>query len=417
MHGRRAVGATAVVLASLVAVAVPTAGAADDPRDRKRQVDAQIRALDAQVDRTAARVQAASKALEQAESRLPKARSALSSAKVEVGTARAAAEDAAEQVTHTRDEMLYNARRQDMTATDLLSRRAAVASLARTAYTGGDFSRLGVALGARTPEQLTSGMAYLQTVNRAQRSALDGLADAERALEAQRAELIALNARDEAERIAATAAVARAGQAVVNAATAQQAVTELVDDRTDALAEARKLKAIVERKLAQQEAESARLAKVIAARIAAARRAANNNLPVDLGGLLSLPVVGPITSGYGWRYHPILRRNKLHTGTDFGVPTGTPIRAAADGEVLQVLYSTAYGRRVVVDHGRIGGSYLVTTYNHMSRWAVRSGQRVTRGQIIGYVGTTGWSTGPHLHFEVLSNGQFVNPMTALKRRP
>ena len=225
--------------------------------------------------------------------------------------------------------------------------------------------------------------------------------------------LVDLGRRDEEQRVAATEAVARAGQALVDAASARTAVTDLVDERTDALAEARKLKAIVERKLAEQEAESARLAKVIAARMAAARRAAGN-LP-DLGGLLSLPVIGPITSGYGMRYHPILRRTKMHTGTDFGVPTGTPIRAAADGEVLQVVWNTAYGRRVVVDHGRLGGTYLVTTYNHMSRWAVRPGQQVKRGQIIGYVGTTGWSTGPHLHFEVLSNGRFVNPMSKLKR--
>jgi murein DD-endopeptidase MepM/ murein hydrolase activator NlpD len=416
VHARRA-GATAIVLASLVAVAVPPAGAADadDPRAKKRQVDAQVRELDARLDATAARVKVATDALERAESKLPLARAALAEATTGARDAQAAAAAAAEQITHTRAEMWHTARRQDALATELIGRRKAVAALARQAYTGGDFSRLGIAFGAQTPEQLTSAMAYLQTVNRSQRSALDGLADAERALDAQRAFLLELQQRDEAERRAATEAVARANAAVVAAADAQRTVTTLVSERTDALAEARKLKAVVERKLAEQEAESRRLAKVIAARIAAARRAAGN-LPANLGGVLSLPVIGPITSGYGMRYHPILRRNKLHTGTDFGVPTGTPVRAAADGEVLQVIWSGAYGRRVVVDHGRVGGAYIVTTYNHMSRFAVRKGQRLTRGQILGYSGSTGWSTGPHLHFEVLANGKFIDPMRMLRGR-
>jgi murein DD-endopeptidase MepM/ murein hydrolase activator NlpD len=303
----------------------------------------------------------------------------------------------------------------------VLRRQEAVAALARSAFLrGGDFAALGVLMGARTPEQLTSSMTYLQTVHRAQRAALDGLANAERNLEARRGELADLQRRDETERVAAEAAVARAGGAVAAAVGAQEAVADLVADRTDALAEARTLKATVEKQLAQQEAESQRLAKVIAARIAAAKRAAalagKKVLPGSLGGVLSLPAVGPVTSRYGMRYHPILRRTKLHTGTDFGVPTGTAVRSAADGEVLQVLYSGAYGRRVVVDHGRVGGAYLVTTYNHMSRFAVRPGQRLARGQVLGYSGSTGWSTGPHLHFEVLANGRFVDPMTMLRPR-
>jgi murein DD-endopeptidase MepM/ murein hydrolase activator NlpD len=421
VHGRRA-GATAVVLASLVAVGIPTAGAADDPNDRKRAVDAQVKSLDAEVDRSAVRVAKASAALERAAAELPKARANLGAAQAEVREAEAEVAAAAERRRQTRADLLHNARSQDRVEGDVLARRAAVAALTRTAYTGGDFARLGVLVGARSPEQLTSSLAYLQAVNRAQRDALDGLAVAERALEARRGELADLQRRDDDDRAAAEAAVVRAGGAVATAAGAQAAVAEIVAARTDALAEARELKATVEKRLAEQEAESRRLAAIIAARIAAAKRAAaaaaarGKTLPRTLGGLLSLPAVGPITSGYGMRYHPILRRTKLHTGTDFGVPTGTSVRAAADGEVLQVLYSGAYGRRIVVDHGRVGGAYLVTTYNHLNRFAVRPGQKVTRGQILGYSGSTGWSTGPHLHFEVLANGRFVDPMTVLRPR-
>ncbi|MGQ0468184.1 MAG: M23 family metallopeptidase [Sporichthyaceae bacterium] len=415
MRGRRT-GATAAVLATVVALAVPTAGAADDPRERKRAVDARVKSLDEQADRTAARVKAASDALERAENELPVARSTLSRARAGERAARADAAAAAERSAVTRGEMFYNARLQDAVAVEVQARRAAVAALARRAYTGGDFSQLGVLLGARSPEELTSSMVYLQSVNRSQRDALDGLAEAERELEGRRSALTDLQLREEGDRAALEAAVGRADEAVDAAAAAHTAVSDLVAERTDALEEARKLKAIVEKKLAEQEVESRRLAKIIAARIAAAKRAGAANLPLNLGGVLALPAVGPITSGYGMRYHPILRRNKLHTGTDFGVPTGTAVRAAAAGEVLQVIYSGAYGRRVVVDHGTVNGANLVTTYNHMSRFAVRVGQQLTRGQILGYSGSTGWSTGPHLHFETLVNGRFVDPMTLLRGR-
>lgn len=412
-----------MVLASLVALAIPTADAgsgphsAEDPVDRKRRVDASVKALDAQADRTAARVRAASTALARAAAELPKARRSLKQAKTGVRVAQAAATATAVHAAHTRAEILHNARLQDTMASDVMQRRAAVAALSRSAFTGGDFSRLGMVLGARSPEELTSSMVYLQAVTRSQRDALEGLANAEVDLEANSADLRALQHRDGADRRAAGAAVSRAVGAVETAGAAQRSVAALVAERRDALAEARRLRAFVERKLAEQEAESRRLAKVIAARIAAARRAAAaaRTVAPSLGGLLALPVLGRITSGYGMRHHPILRRTKMHTGVDFAAPTGTPVRSAADGEVLQVLFNSAYGRRVVVDHGNLGGSYLATTYNHLSRFAVRPGQRLTRGQILGYVGSTGFSTGPHLHFEVLSNGRFVDPMTKLRR--
>lgn len=168
------------------------------------------------------------------------------------------------------------------------------------------------------------------------------------------------------------------------------------------------------------KAESDRLERIIKARAEAARRAAEKagkkiGKQVTNGtGLLSRPVIGPITSPYGMRYHPILRRYKLHTGIDFGVPSGTAVRAARGGTVLQSYYNSAYGNRVVVDHGYVHGVYLVTTYNHLSRDSVRSGEKLGRGEVLGYAGSTGYSTGPHLHFETLENGRFVNPMNWLE---
>jgi murein DD-endopeptidase MepM/ murein hydrolase activator NlpD len=111
------------------------------------------------------------------------------------------------------------------------------------------------------------------------------------------------------------------------------------------------------------------------------------------------------------RRHPLLRYSKMHTGVDFGAPTGTPIRAAGSGVVNLAGRHGAYGIAVVLKHG----AKYKTLYAHMSRLAagVRSGAKINQGQIIGYVGTTGRSTGPHLHYEVRVNDRPVNP-TAIK---
>jgi murein DD-endopeptidase MepM/ murein hydrolase activator NlpD len=117
------------------------------------------------------------------------------------------------------------------------------------------------------------------------------------------------------------------------------------------------------------------------------------------------PVNGTITSGYGYRTHPILGYSRLHSGTDFGAISGTPIVAASDGVVVTAGWLGGYGNAVVISHG--GG--VATLYAHQSRLAVGPGVRVHRGQVIGYVGSTGMSTGPHLHFEVRINGVTTDP--------
>lgn len=123
-------------------------------------------------------------------------------------------------------------------------------------------------------------------------------------------------------------------------------------------------------------------------------------------GSFMRPVGGRITSGFGMRFHPVIGRYKLHTGVDIACPIGTPIHAAAGGVVILAGWGGAYGNCVIIDHG--GG--VTTLYGHQSRLAVRSGSAVRQGQIIGYSGSTGWSTGPHCHFEVRKHGSPVNPL-------
>jgi murein DD-endopeptidase MepM/ murein hydrolase activator NlpD len=124
--------------------------------------------------------------------------------------------------------------------------------------------------------------------------------------------------------------------------------------------------------------------------------------------LLKTPISGArLTSGFGMRRHPLLRYSKMHTGVDFGAPTGTPIRAAGSGIVDLAGRHGTYGNTIVLKHG----PKYKTLYAHMSRLAagIRAGSRVNQGQVIGYVGTTGRSTGPHLHYEVRVNDRPLNP--------
>ncbi|MDR7035266.1 murein DD-endopeptidase MepM/ murein hydrolase activator NlpD [Methylobacterium sp. BE186] len=125
--------------------------------------------------------------------------------------------------------------------------------------------------------------------------------------------------------------------------------------------------------------------------------------------LIRKPIAdGIMRSGFGYRRHPILGYAKLHTGVDWANPIGTPIVAAGNGTVIKAEWDSGYGRRVEIQH--ING--YVTTYNHMSRFGrgVSAGAKVRQGQVIGYVGSTGLSTGAHLHYEVVINGHFVDPM-------
>ncbi|GAO39915.1 peptidase M23 family protein [Sphingomonas changbaiensis NBRC 104936] len=120
---------------------------------------------------------------------------------------------------------------------------------------------------------------------------------------------------------------------------------------------------------------------------------------------LTRPVTGHLTSSFGMRFHPLLGYSRLHKGMDIGAPTGTPIYAVTDGVVTFAGRHGGHGNFVQLKHGGNMG----TGYAHMSRIAVRPGQHVRQGQVIGYVGSTGLSTGPHLHFEVYRGGQAINP--------
>jgi len=221
----------------------------------------------------------------------------------------------------------------------------------------------------------------------------------------------------------AMAEEATVAQLVRQRKTAEKAAaTDVAQDKAQ-YSQLIKERASVERRIA------ARIAKAAAARKRAAQQKANaarrshstgkrshhswhpRSTTPRAGHGFSFPVAAHITSPFGMRFHPVLHYWKLHDGTDFGASCGTPIRAAYAGRVAERYYNAGYGNRLMIDHGYIGGRYVTTGYNHASRYVVHVGQRVRKGQIIGYVGTTGFSTGCHLHLMVWINGRLRNPMT------
>ncbi len=201
----------------------------------------------------------------------------------------------------------------------------------------------------------------------------------------------------------------------------------VVNAHHDELVAARAEQADVRRQVTAQEAEEKQLLGEVRARvrefesqiaalkresdaIAAFLRARQTGKPTPPGaGVLARPVDAPITSTFGPRLHPILGTVRMHTGVDFGAAAGTPIHAASPGTVIWAGARGGYGNTVIIDHG----GTLATLYAHQSRVAVKEGQAVERGQTVGYVGSTGLSTGPHLHFEVRVNGNPVDPLRYL----
>ena len=133
------------------------------------------------------------------------------------------------------------------------------------------------------------------------------------------------------------------------------------------------------------------------------------NSTVKVTTAFDLPLQGRFSSPFGTRIHPIFKTKIFHSGQDIAAPMGTPIKASNSGKVIYSGWYGGYGKVVIIEHGVVNGKPMSTLYAHMSTIKAVNGQKVSKGDIIGYEGTTGYSTGPHCHFEVRVNGQPSNP--------
>ena len=138
------------------------------------------------------------------------------------------------------------------------------------------------------------------------------------------------------------------------------------------------------------------------------RNSKDNSSTVVASGFMK-PIQGRITSPFGWRIHPIFNSRTFHSGVDIGGPNYGAIKASNSGKVIYTGWYGGYGKVVIIEHGIVGGKPVSTLYAHMSSVKAVNGQTVKKGDVIGYEGTTGYSTGPHCHFEVRENGKPSNP--------
>jgi len=338
-------------------------GELDAIRARKAELDTAVSALEVQTAEARARLDAAEAELGRVQGVLTVLETQIGQTTAELDAAQAKANEA---------------------AADLYVRAA-----------GGGAAELGTALEATDPHDVLTARQYMNDINDQQRSIVDERAEViedlevrEAALEEQRAKAEAIQAQVQEEHGAVLALLED-----------QQAAQADVESQADAEAA---LISDIKSQREQFEAELDELAETSEA----VRQMLSGSSGAPLGtGQFMRPVPGAIVSGFGPRVHPILGTTRVHTGLDMAASMGEPIRAADTGNVVMAGWNGGYGNCVIIDHG----AGLSTLYAHQSEVAVSVGQRVNRGEVIGYVGSTGLSTGPHLHFEVRVNGTPVDP--------
>ncbi|MFZ0158760.1 MAG: peptidoglycan DD-metalloendopeptidase family protein [Kineosporiaceae bacterium] len=421
-RGRRLLAvltAAGLLLGGPALIALPTAGA-DSVNDRKKDLDQQIADLRDTLEGANADFVEAAVALKRAEGRLVVARATLATAQRQLAEATARDQQLSGQLAFAEAEERKAVR--DLAAQGAAEEdtRRVLGQIARQAYTGTEVTALSIVLQAESPEQLTERLSYAGAALRAQNGAIDRLTVQQAEMRARGTRLAAVRAQIAELKRQSAIVVAQRTAAQDAAAAAEAEVTGLVTQQQQAVTTIQGKIADEKDRLDALSAEQAKLKAILVARARAAAEAARRRAgqkghgsapgpPAASGGFLAFPVSAPISSGFGMRYHPILHISRMHTGTDFAAACGTPVYAAADGEVISAGWAGGYGNRVVIDHGYVRGVGLATTYNHLSR-VVRHGGSVSQGQLIAYSGTTGLSTGCHLHFETLANGDYVNPM-------
>ncbi len=327
------------------------------------------------------------------ESRLREIRSDKAEAQSELASARNRAQQARDRASQARQrlEEVRAVLRQvkadlEQTEEELDGHQNAMSERLLALYKAGQPSYLEVVLNATSFEDFTNRAEFSRLMAEQDQNLLTWLVETEAKLHQQRAELEMKQAevaeltreRDRQKRIAEAAE-----------AEAESLVSRYANDQ-----------AAAEKMLAELDAAEKRLGSLIR------EETGGGGYGGTSSGRYSLPVSGRITSRWGYRIHPILGYRKFHNGVDIAAPSGTPIRACDDGKVIRAGWMGATGKTVIIDHGD-GWS---TSYGHCSSIYVSTGQVVTAGQTIAGVGTTGLSTGNHLHWMVYRNGTPVNPM-------
>jgi len=403
---------TAVTMAGVVllALANPFASAQDDDlKHKQKQVHHEVSQAHNDLDessaayrRTTAALKAAQAALRTAQGKLAVAQGKVTAARIVDQQLQAKLAVAEQRLETSRDEL-------EVGRQDVADQRINVGNMITDYYENGDPQLLGISsiMKAEDPTDITRRLEYMHTVVGLQADTYDELRVAEVLLQVRETQVE--DARNEVavQQERAAAHLVEMNKLEDQAAAAAESVRQLVAARASAQAAAYAARKADLAQLLKLKKEEERIQQLIIERA----RQAKGGYHGETDGILNKPVDGPVTSPYGWRIHPIYGYWGLHDGTDFGADCGQQLWAVAGGRVLEEYYSDVWGNRLYLDLGNFNGKNVTVIYNHMSRYKVREGDRVSRGDVVGFVGTTGWSTGCHLHFTVMVNGRTVDPMT------
>lgn len=386
---------------------------ADDLKDKKNQAHQQVKAAQADLEDSSAGLIKATQKLAAARQKLVAAQAKLAATQGELTAARAL--DTAMQAKLVQAQAELKQAVADVAAGEIKvsDQTDALGRLAVASYSFGDpdLVRVSVLLKGSDPNDIAVQLAGLDNLLDQQATMLEELKTTQTLLVVQRAKVTTAEAAVSEQREAAAANLVRKQQLERKAAAARTEVAVFVEASRKAAVVAQAARAADRRKLAATKRKEARIQRLILERAKKQHNGGNYNGAG--GGFLFRPVPGVITSPYGYRVHPIYGYYSLHDGTDFSAPCGTPERAGAGGRVISEYYSDVWGNRLYLDVGRVNGHNMTLIYNHISSYKVRTGDRVGRGDVVAYAGTTGWSTGCHLHFTVLIDGKAVDPQKYL----
>jgi murein DD-endopeptidase MepM/ murein hydrolase activator NlpD len=379
-------------------------------RHQHAQAQHSVRHAQADLDESSSATRHAFAALSRSRSNLRAARHDLAVARANAEAARVRLDQVRRQLDRARTRLARakaNLDRQQQAATD---QHDQLVNTVTSFYEDGDPQLVGMLslLGSSTPDDLTAKQANNSLVLDSQDQILDSLQATEVLLKVQTDELT--KARDQVARKKeqAAAELARKREYKRQALDAKQRVEKNVKAKSRAWAMARAARAHDQAALARAKRHDAAIQRMIQIAIAREQRRGGGYRGTT-GGLLMRPVNGPITSPYGWRIHPIYHYWGLHDGDDFGAPCGAPMWAVANGTVMSEYFSSVWGNRLFINLGSINGANVTVIYNHLSAYRSSVGEHVSRGQVVGLIGTTGWSTGCHTHMTVMVNGVAVDP--------
>jgi murein DD-endopeptidase MepM/ murein hydrolase activator NlpD len=402
----------------LVAVVAPPVFADEDDarelNERTEQLDEDLNQANSNLDEVSSRLVKATGALRQAQSKLDLAQRELADTRGELTAARSLDDQMQAELEQAEQELADAEIAVEQTERRMERLRQEISDLVVTSYQYGSpgMASLDVILDGGDPNELSENLALADSVVGAQALTLDQLTADEVLLEVEKERVEELRDEVATKREAAAENLTRKIELTRQAVQQAAAVREIVATRSQAQQRAAKAKQIELDRIARLEATRERVQTMLEK--LAAQDQPGPVVSAESNGFLSWPVTGGyVSSPYGMRMHPILRVYKLHDGTDFGLGCGEPVYAAAAGEVVSAYYDAAYGNRVILANGTVNGNGLSTSYNHLTSDTVVVGKTVKRGELIGYVGTTGYSTGCHLHFMVYRNGATTDPMSWL----